>query len=181
MKNLLISLIILLCATIANAQSKWSVSCGAGYSTYNIVADAEIRYNFGMMHVQSGINYWLLRDLADYSNLVTGDPNDPLIPNDPNLLRNNKQFIGIPLLIGFNYKKQLKIYPLVQIGFVEYYSLNNSDATNFVTIFTGNVGLGINLYDKIAIEPSLSYRMPVGALPFYNKSLVGKLSVAWSF
>ncbi|MDR1594293.1 MAG: PorT family protein [Prevotellaceae bacterium] len=203
-------LFALFCSVAASAQDKWSIIGGVGAGVYKIterdfsvmeytfegktydpkltiVADVGIRYNVGMFHLQSGINYAFTKPTFDMSGLVTESPGLEAVDI------NNKQFIGVPLLVGFNYRRQYMIYPLVQAGIIGYYALNQSvdlngasapDEKDFVLTIAGNAGVGINLFDKTSIELTLFYHRAekavfIAARDNYMQSIGGKLSVVF--
>jgi hypothetical protein len=200
MKNILILFALFCSASVGAQNSNWSAIGSAGGGIHKItdkgalklvpdtkltaVADAGIRYNIGMLHLQSGISYWLLRYDADDRFLVeegihSGGYNKII----------NKQFMGIPLMIGFNYNRQSRIYPLVQAGIIAYYSLNDfvswHNDKNFVLTLAGNAGIGINLSNKIAIEPSFFYKRATKVIfskdtyDTYTQAIGAKLSAVF--
>jgi hypothetical protein len=201
MKKLLV-LFALFFSVSANAQNRWSVIGGAGAGTHkvftrdrhitdgsgtittisgkkfdgklNILLDAGVRYNIRMFHLQTGINYnFIVRDKNQYGGLYIDIK--------------ERHSIGVPLMIGFHYNNNNKIYPLAQIGVIEYFAVNKSAISKMFensTVFACNAGVGINA-GRIAFEPSVfCYRSNdlVGLSSIFNNyglAIAGKLSVAW--
>ena len=154
-------------------ESKWDivVNLGAGHlnSVYKVQSqdnsnlikdklqlngDISMRYSFSRFYIQPGIGF---------SSFAT-----KYIPTANSSEKRNLQTITIPIILGFNYKNDTRLYPLAEVGFIPNFVLDYSDksvdAKEFFPSFVGKMGAGYELSERTSIEIKATYLQTTNVL-----------------
>lgn len=202
MKKLLI-VFMLLCTFGAKAQSKWNIVGGIGAGVYKsdrfgsaylddnkiyFDINAGVRHNLSnMLYLQTGLSYTYFTlniDKVKYS-VESGLPL-------PDIDFNNQMYLSIPLLVGFNYKKENRIYPFIQVGGIVNYAIqkylieasvvNLSEEKRINLGLLAKIGIGVNISQNITLEPAFVFQRTTkidNSDGSYNQLLGGQISLVY--